>query len=245
MLVFITGASSGFGAAMARKFVKENHQVILLARRVDRLEALQKELGTSCVQILACDVKDTDYIKTELGDRIKQIDVLINNAGLALGAESAEVCKLEDWEQMIQTNILSLIKLTHLFIPFMVEKKSGHIINIGSIAGSYPYPGGNIYGATKAFVKQFSLNLRADLYDKNIRITNIEPGLAMSEFSLVRFKGDTKRASKLYENANALQPEDIAQSVFFAATLPQHVNINRIELMPTTQAPAALNVYKG
>ena len=132
-----------------------------------------------------------------------------------------------------------------VFIPFMVEKKSGHIINIGSIAGSYPYPGGNIYGATKAFVKQFSLNLRADLYDKNIRITNIEPGLAMSEFSLVRFKGDTKRASKLYENANALQPEDIAQSVFFAATLPQHVNINRIELMPTTQAPAALNVHKG
>ena len=126
---------------------------------------------------------------------------------------------------------------------YMQMKDSGKFVT--EFAGSYPYPGGNIYGATKAFVKQFSLNLRADLYDKNIRITNIEPGLAMSEFSLVRFKGDTKRASKLYENANALQPEDIAQSVFFAATLPQHVNINRIELMPTTQAPAALNVYKG
>ncbi len=244
MLVFITGASSGFGAAIARKFVKENHQVILLARRADRLNALKQELGASCVQILANDVKDTDMIKVKLGDKIDQIDVLVNNAGLALGVESAELCNLEDWEQMIQTNILSLVKLTHLFIPFMVKRQNGHIINIGSIAGSYPYPGGNIYGATKAFVKQFSLNLRADFYNKNIRVTNIEPGLAMSEFSLVRFKGDIKKANQLYENANALKPEDIAESVFWAATLPQHININRIELMPTTQAPAALNVYK-
>lgn len=145
---------------------------------------------------------------------------------------------------MIEVNITALVKLTHLIIPFMVKKRSGHIINMGSIAGSYPYPGGNVYGATKAFVKQFSLNLRADFYNKNIRVSDIEPGLSESEFSIVRFKGDRDKADTLYKNANPLKPEDIAESAFWIATLPPHVNINRIEIMPTTQAAAALNVHK-
>lgn len=245
MLVFITGASSGFGKAMARRFVQGGHQVILLARRAKRLEVLQKELGESCIKILEQDVRDTEAIKNALGSTIEKIDVLINNAGLALGTESAEVCKIEDWEHMIEVNITALVGLTHLIIPFMVKKGSGHIINMGSIAGSYPYPGGNVYGATKAFVKQFSLNLRADFYNKNIRVSDIEPGLSESEFSIVRFKGDRDKADTLYKNANPLKPEDIAESAFWIATLPPHVNINRIEIMPTTQAAAALNVHKN
>lgn len=245
MLVFITGASSGFGEAMAKKFVLEGHEVILLARRLEKLEKLQQELGSKCIKIIASDVMDIKNIKQTLGDKISQIDILINNAGLALGIESAEECDIKDWENMVTTNILGLIKITHLILPFMVEKQSGHIINIGSIAGSYPYYGGNVYGATKAFVKQFSLNLRADLVDKNIRVTNIEPGLCGgSEFSIVRFKGDEQKAKDLYKNTNPLMPQDIAESVYWCATLPAHININRLEIMPTTQASAGLKVHK-
>ncbi len=246
MLIFITGASAGFGSAAARKFVQEGHEVILLARREEKLKQLQEELGRKCVKIIAQDASNTHAISLVLGDLAKEVDVLINNAGLALGIESAHSCDIKDWEQMIHTNILALVRLSHFFAPLMVARKKGHIINIGSIAGSYPYPGGNVYGATKAFVKQFSLGLRADFYDKNIRVTNIEPGLAGgSEFSLVRFKGDATRAENLYQNAHPLLPEDVAEAIFWAASLPEHVNINRIELMPTTQAPAALNVFRG
>lgn len=245
MLVFITGASSGFGEAMARKFVLEGHEVILLARRLEKLKKLQQELGSKCIKIIANDVMDIESIKQALDDKISKIDILINNAGLALGIESAEECDIKDWENMIHTNILGLVKITHMILPFMVKKQSGHIINIGSIAGSYPYYGGNIYGATKAFVKQFSLNLRADLVDKNIRVTNIEPGLCGgSEFSIVRFKGDEQRAKDLYKNTNPLMPQDIAESVYWCATLPAHININRLEIMPTTQASAGLKVHK-
>ena len=249
MVILITGASVGFGAASARKFVANGHKVILLARRLEKLEALQKELGgEENAQIIACDVCDTARIESALANLaqdFKQIDVLLNNAGLALGLQSADEANIADWEEMIQTNVLALVRLTRLLLPQMVARKKGHIINIGSIAGRYPYPGGNVYGATKAFVRQFSLNLRADLYDKHIRVSNIEPGLSGgSEFSLVRFKGDEKLANAVYEGTNPLLPEDIAEAIFWVATLPSHINVNTIELMPTIQAPAALNVHK-
>ncbi|PAF52513.1 SDR family NAD(P)-dependent oxidoreductase [Helicobacter sp. 13S00477-4] len=248
MVVFVSGASSGFGKEISKKFIKEGHKIIALARRRDLLIGLQNELGEAC-QIIISDVNDIFSIQNQLKklpQDFKSVDILINNAGLALGLESAEKADINDWEKMIQTNINGLIKLTHFFLPQMVSNKKGHIINIGSIAGTYPYPGGNIYGATKAFVKQFSLNLRADLYDKNIRVSNIEPGLTGgSEFSLIRFKGDNNKANKVYENTKPLQPKDIAEAVWWVASLPEHININRIEMMPTTQAPAALNVAKN
>ncbi|PAF48097.1 NAD(P)-dependent oxidoreductase [Helicobacter sp. 12S02634-8] len=247
MVVCISGASSGFGRAIAKRFVKEGHYVIAIARRKERLEQLKSELGEAIALIIG-DINDTALIAeglNHLPKNFRTIDVLVNNAGLALGLESAEKANIEDWEAMVATNITALIKLTHLLLPQMVERKRGHIINIGSIAGTYPYPGGNVYGATKAFIKQFSLNLRADLYDKNIRVSNIEPGLCGgSEFSLVRFKGDEIKAQKVYENTHPLYPEDIAEAVYWIAHLPSHININRLEMMPTTQAPAALNVAK-
>ena len=248
MSVLVTGASVGFGAAIVRRLIKAKYKVIALARREDKLRELQNECGKNC-KILALDVKNKKKIKDEINkfdDDFRNVNVLINNAGLALGLCDASVADINDWEEMIEINVLSLVRLTRAFLPGMVANKDGHIINIGSIAGSYQYPGGNVYGATKAFVKQFSLNLRADLYDKNIRVTNIEPGLSGgSEFSLVRFKGDKDAASKVYENTNPLSPEDIAEAVFFALSQPKHVNINRIEMMPTIQAPSALNVFKG
>ncbi|RDU70808.1 SDR family NAD(P)-dependent oxidoreductase [Helicobacter brantae] len=245
MLVLVTGASAGFGEAIARRFVSEGHQVILLARREERLRGLSEELGEGCVKVISCNVADIEKIKSELGEYAQRIDVLVNNAGLALGVESFDVCLREDFEEMIETNILGVVRLTHYLLPFMVERGSGHIINLGSIAGNYPYPGGNVYGGTKAFLKQFSLNLRADLVDKNIRVSNIEPGLCGgSEFSVVRFKGDQKRADELYENAYPLLPQDIAESVYWVASLPAHININSMELMPTTQAFSAFRVCK-
>lgn len=248
MTILVTGASVGFGAAIARKFAKENNKVIALARREDKLKELQNELGVDKCQIIAVDICDIEAIKkaiNNLRDDFKNIDVLVNNAGLALGLCSADKADMSDWERMIEVNILSLVRLTRILLPQMTANKHGHIINIGSIAGSYPYPGSNVYGASKAFVKQFSLNLRADLSDKNIRVTNIEPGLSGgSEFSLVRFKGDKEAANKVYEDANPLLPEDIAEAVFWAATQPKHVNINRIEMMPVMQASSALSVHK-
>lgn len=247
MVVFVTGASVGFGREIAKKFVSKGHRVVATARREEKLKSLKEELGDLC-EIIVSDVNDTDNIFSQfqnLNDKFKSIDVLVNNAGLALGLELAHEGDIKDWEIMIQTNIIAVVKLTHFFLPQMVERKKGHIINIGSIAGTYPYPGGNIYGATKAFIKQFSLNLRADLYDKFIRVSNIEPGLSGgSEFSLVRFKGDDKKANKLYENTKPLCPEDIAEAVYWVASLPEYVNVNRLEIMPTIQAPAALNVLR-
>lgn len=248
MTILVTGASVGFGAAIARKFAKENNKVIALARREDKLKELQNELGADKCQIIAVDICDIEAVKkaiNNLRDDFKNIDVLVNNAGLALGLCSADKADMSDWERMIEVNILSLVRLTRILLPQMTANKHGHIINIGSIAGSYPYPGSNVYGASKAFVKQFSLNLRADLSDKNIRVTNIEPGLSGgSEFSLVRFKGDKEAANKVYEDANPLLPEDIAEAVFWAAMQPKHVNINRIEMMPVMQASSALSVHK-
>lgn len=247
MIIFITGASSGFGEAISKRFVKEGHKVLGLARREEKLQKLQNELGES-FHFIACDINDTEKIKIDLENlpkEFQEIDVLVNNAGLALGLEPAQEANIKDWEVMINTNVLALVKLTHFILPKMVSRGKGHIVNIGSIAGSYPYPGGNIYGSTKAFIKQFTLNLRADLYDKNVRVSNIEPGLCGgSEFSIVRFGGDKNKASKVYENTHPLMPEDIAEAVFWCVSLPSHINVNRIEIMPTIQAPAALNVAK-
>lgn len=237
MIVLITGASSGFGAEMARKFVRSGHKVIAAARRVDRLNQLAVELGTALLPV-AMDVSDKHSISAALAglpEDWNQIDVLINNAGLALGIAPAHRASLEEWETMIDTNCKGLVTITRALLPGMVSRGSGTIINIGSIAGSTPYPGGNVYGATKAFVDQFTLNLRADLVGTGVRASNIAPGLCGgTEFSNVRLKDDSA-AAKIYEGTVPLTAVDIAEAAYWIATLPPHVNINTIEMMPTCQ----------
>lgn len=237
MIVLITGASSGFGAAMARKFVHTGHKVIATGRRKDRLDALATELGAALLPV-AMDVSDKASIGTAL-DVLpagwEQIDVLINNAGLALGIEPAHKASLDEWETMIDTNCKGLVRMTHALLPQMVARGHGTVINIGSVAGAYPYPGGNVYGATKAFVDQFTLNLRADLAGTGVRATNIAPGLCGgTEFSNVRLKDDAA-AAKVYEGTEPLTAIDIAETAWWIATLPPHVNINYVEMMPTCQ----------
>ncbi|MFU2123139.1 SDR family oxidoreductase [Gallibacterium anatis] len=247
MIALITGASAGFGAAIARKLAQEGHKVIVTARRKERLLALQQEIGENCLP-LAFDITDekaTLQAIAELPEAWKAIDILVNNAGLALGVGAAQDSSLEDWKQMIATNITGLVTVTHSVLPGMVERNRGLIVNLGSIAGTYPYPGGNVYGGTKAFVKQFSLNLRADLVGTAIRVSNIEPGLCGgTEFSNVRFHGDDAKAAALYANVDYITPEDIANTVAWIAQCPPHMNINRIEIMPVAQAPAGLVVKK-
>ncbi len=242
----ITGASSGFGLATAKAFATKGHKVIVAARRRERLVALKQEFADQ-VYVMPLDVTSEAQINNSidtLPEAFSSIDLLVNNAGLALGLSPAHEADLADWHRMVDTNIKGLYLMTRKILPNMVNRKVGHIINIGSIAGSYAYPGGNAYGATKAFVQQFSRNLRADLLGTNIRVTNIEPGLAETEFSLVRFHGDKDKADKVYEDTQALTAEDIANAVIWAFEQPQHVNINSIELMPTSQAWAALAVDK-
>jgi 3-hydroxy acid dehydrogenase/malonic semialdehyde reductase len=248
MIVFITGASAGFGAAMARTFVKNGHQVVLAARRKERLDALAAELGESALPI-TMDVTDKASIEEALSmlpQSWRQIDVLINNAGLALNTKPAHEVPLEDWDTMIDTNVKGLVTMTRALLPSMVERGSGLIINLGSVAGHYPYPGGNVYGATKAFVEQFTLNLRADLAGTGVRATNLAPGLCGgTEFSNVRMKGDDAAAAKVYEGTQPLTAEDIAATAYWIATLPPHVNINLIEMMPTCQGFAPFNIKRN
>jgi 3-hydroxy acid dehydrogenase/malonic semialdehyde reductase len=238
MIVFITGASAGFGAEMARTFVKHGHQVVISGRRKERLDALAAELGDLALP-LVMDVTCKDSINdamSVLPQSWRQVDVLINNAGLALGTQPAHEASLEDWETMIATNCTGLVTMTRTLLPAMVERGSGLIINLGSIAGHYPYPGGNVYGATKAFVDHFTLNLRADLVGTGVRATNLAPGLCGgTEFSNVRFKGDDAAAAKVYEGTKPLSATDIAETAYWVATLPPHININTIELMPICQ----------
>ncbi len=246
-LVVITGASSGFGKACAERFVNEGWKVVAAARRTSRLKQLQQDLGKDNCLIHPLDVTDFDSIKqfeTYLVNLNQPIDLLVNNAGLALGLSPAHQANWQDWQTMIETNVLGLAKMTRAILPYMVENNSGHIINLGSIAGSYPYPGGNVYGATKAFVEQFSLNLRADLSGTGIRVTNIEPGLAETEFSEVRFAGDRQKAASIYQGLQPLVAKDIAESIYWCASQPAHVNINRLEIMPTCQAFSALSIAK-
>lgn len=248
MIVLITGASSGFGEEMARVFVRHGHKVIAAARRGERLDSLRQELGKALLPV-TMDVTDKASIRQalqELPTDWQQIDVLINNAGLALGTEAAQQAELEEWETMIDTNAKGLVTVTRLVLPGMVARNSGMIINIGSIAGSTAYPGGNVYGATKAFVDQFTKNLRADLAGTGVRTTNIAPGLCGgTEFSNVRYRGDDAAAAKVYEGTVPLTAADIAESAYWIATLPPHVNINYLEMMPTCQGFGPLVIKRN
>ena len=248
MIVFVTGATAGFGAAIARRFVNAGHRVIAAGRREDRLQALVDELGRDNVLPLVLDVRDRDAVFAAVANLpadYAAIDLLVNNAGLALGLEPAHRADLDQWETMIDTNVTGLVTMTRAVLPGMVERNRGHVINIGSVAGAYSYPGGNVYGATKAFVHQFSLNLRADLTGTRVRVTDVAPGLVGgTEFSNVRFSGDQSRVDKVYEGADALTPDDIADTVFWAATLPARVNINYVEVMPVTQSFSALSIHR-
>jgi len=248
MIVFITGASAGFGAEMARTFVKHGHQVVITGRRKDRLDALAAELGELALPIVM-DVTSKHSINEGLAmlpQSWRQVDVLINNAGLALGTQPAHQAALDDWETMIATNCTGLVTMTRALLPEMVERGSGLIINMGSVAGRTPYPGGNAYGATKAFVDQFTLNLRADLVGTGVRATNLAPGLCGgTEFSNVRYKGDDAAAAKVYEGTVPLTAQDIAETAYWIATLPPHININSIEMMPTCQGYGPLAIKRG
>jgi 3-hydroxy acid dehydrogenase/malonic semialdehyde reductase len=245
--ILITGATAGFGAAFARRFVKDGHRVIATGRRVERLEGLAAELGAALLAV-PLDVTDAAAVAgfvAALPAAWREIDVLVNNAGLALGLSPAWDADLADWDRMVATNISGLIHVTRAVLPGMVARNRGTILNLGSVAGTYPYPGGHVYGGTKAFVEQFSLNLRADLVGKNIRVTNIEPGLVGgSEFSQVRFGGDAQKAANVYAGTTPLSPEDIAETASWIVSLPAHMNINRIEMMPTCQATAAFAIKR-
>lgn len=248
MIVLVTGASSGFGEAMVRQFVQHGHRVIAAARRIDKLMVLHQELGDLVLPV-SLDVTDKVSIETmlkSLSSEWQDIDVLINNAGLALGVSSAQTANIDDWEIMIETNNKGLVRMTRALLPQLVARKNGVIINIGSIAGSTAYPGGNVYGATKAFVDQFTLNLRADLVGTGVRVSNIAPGLCGgTEFSNVRLKGDDVAAAKVYQGTQPLTAADIANTAFWIATLPAHININYIEMMPECQGFGALNIVRS
>ena len=244
--IVITGVTAGFGRATAALFIKEGWNVAGTGRRRERLDALRAEWGAAFLP-LELDMRDKDAVSAALGNLPapwSEPDVLVNNAGLALGLAPGQEACLDDWETMVDTNIKGLLYATHAILPGMVARNRGHIVNLGSTAGSYPYKGGNVYGATKAFVKQFSLNLRTDLLGTAVRVTNIEPGLCESEFSLVRFKGDQAKADKVYEGVCPIVPEDIAETVRWVTHLPAHVNINRLEVMPVCQASGGLSVVK-
>jgi 3-hydroxy acid dehydrogenase/malonic semialdehyde reductase len=247
MIVLITGASSGFGEAMARVFVRGGHKVIAAARRTERLAALASELGSALLPI-TLDVTKTGTIPAALENlpaEWKTIDVLINNAGLALGVAPAQEASLEDWDTMIETNNRGLVHMTRAVLPGMVARGGGLVINLGSIAGSYAYPGGNVYGASKAFVDHFTLNLRSDLAGTGVRATNIAPGLCGgTEFSQVRYKWDETAAAKVYQGTQPLTAEDIAETAYWVATLPKHININEIEMMPVCQSFAGMSIHR-
>jgi 3-hydroxy acid dehydrogenase / malonic semialdehyde reductase len=244
--VFVTGASSGFGAAITRRFATAGARVVASARRSDRLEDLAAEFGSRVLPV-TLDVRDRAAVLGVTGGlpaEFAEIDVLVNNAGAALGLSPAQDADLDDWEQMIDTNCKGLAYCTRAILPGMVARRRGHVVNLGSVAGTYPYPGGNTYGGTKAFVHQFSLDLRSDLHGTGVRVTCVEPGLADTEFSLVRFGGDQARADAVYAGMQPLTADDIAESVYWAATLPPHVNVNTIELMPVAQSFAPFQVAR-
>jgi len=247
LTVLVTGATSGFGEAMARRFVHDGHRVIATGRRAERLEALRKELGPTLLpfQLNVTDAAAAAALPGSLPEGWQEVDVLVNNAGLALGNAPAQQAKIADWDTMVATNVTGLIRLIHAILPGMVARDRGHIVNLSSTAGSYPYPGGNVYGASKAFVIQFSRNLKADLVGTGVRITDLEPGLVGgSEFSKVRFGGDADKAAAVYAGTTPLSPQDIAEAVAWVVGLPPHVNVNRLEIMPTCQAASPLTIKR-
>jgi 3-hydroxy acid dehydrogenase/malonic semialdehyde reductase len=243
LTAFVTGASAGFGRAITQRLVRDGHRVIAAGRRTDRLEALAAELGPNVLP-LTLDVTDSAAVAAlpgSLPDDWQAVDVLVNNAGLALGMDPAFRADLHDWDTMVATNVTGLMHMTRALLPAMVARDRGHVINLSSTAALYPYPGGHVYGASKAFVTQFSLNLRADLVGTGVRVTDLEPGLVGgTEFSTTRFHGDSSRAASVYAGTTPLGPDDIAEAVAWVIGLPAHVNINRLEMMPTCQASGPL-----
>ena len=240
-IVFITGATSGFGRAAARRFAADGWSLVLTGRRLERLQALQDELAQQVpVHIAALDVRDAEAVRqvvAELPEGFRQVHALINNAGLALAPQPAQQVDLTDWHTMIDTNIKGLVNVTHALLPTLIASGRGaSIVNLGSVAGQWPYPGSHVYGASKAFVQQFSYNLRCDLLGTGVRVTDIAPGMAETEFTLVRTKGDQDASDRLYRGTEPLSAEDIAEQIFYVASLPEHININRLEVMPTRQA---------
>ncbi len=244
--ILITGATSGFGRAAAKRFVEAGWRVIATGRRAERLDALAEEIGRDRIHTAAFDIRDEAAMRAALDalpEDFRAIDVLVNNAGLALGTAPAQRADLAQWRQMIDTNVTAVVTLTHALLPGLIERK-GAILNIGSVAGNYPYTGGNVYGGTKAFVSQFSLGLRSDLHGTGVRVTSIEPGMAETEFTLVRTSGDQNASEHLYKGADPITPDDIAETIFWIANLPPHLNINRIEVMPVKQSFAGFAVHR-
>ncbi|NVN10925.1 SDR family NAD(P)-dependent oxidoreductase [Nguyenibacter vanlangensis] len=245
--VLVTGATAGFGKAIAERLVRDGYRVIATGRRKERLDALAETLGPALLPFVL-DMNDVESLRALPGSLPadwRQVDILVNNAGLALGLDKAQDAAIADWQQMIATNVTGLVEITRALLPGMVARNHGHVISIGSTAGIYPYLGANVYGASKAFVSQFMRNLRCDLLGTRVRATNLEPGLCGgSEFSNVRL-GDDAMAAAVYQDTHPIQPEDIAETVAWVAGLPAHVNINRIEMMPTCQASAGLAVFRG
>lgn len=242
----VTGASSGFGRATVERFAAAGWQVIACARRADRLQTLVETFGADVIHPSAFDIRDEAAMRAALDTRppaFAGIDLLVNNAGLALGTAPAQRADLSQWQQMIATNVTALATLTHLLLPTLIARR-GMIVNIGSVAGRYPYPGGNVYGATKAFVEQFSLGLRADLHGTGVRVTHIAPGLALTEFTLVRTSGDQHASDALYAGAAPITATDIAEQVHYVAHLPPHLNINQIELMPVSQSFGGFQIHR-
>ena len=246
--VLITGASSGFGEACARKFADAGDRVIVTARRTERLDALVGELSkkTPC-HAVTLDIRDRESVAAAVASLpadFSAIDVFVNNAGLALGLEPAENADLDHWDTMVDTNIKGLMYCTRAVLPGMVKRGGGHVVNIGSVAATWPYPGGNAYGGSKAFVQQFSRNLRTDLLGKNIRVSVVEPGMCETEFSVVRFEGDADKAAAVYAGMQPLSGEDVAEIVYWTTSLPPHINVNQLEVMPVAQAWSPFAVHR-
>ena len=248
LTILVTGATAGFGAAMTRRFVHDGHRVIAAARRVERLQALHTEFGEAVLP-LTLDVTDAQSVAAlpnSLPPEWRQVDVLVNNAGMAVGLDPAQKASVADWDRMVAVNVSGMMHMTHALLPGMAERNRGHIVNISSTAAIYPYPDGHVYGASKAFVTQFSLNLRADLVGTGVRVTDLEPGLVGgTEFSVKRFGGDTARASAVYAGTVPLSADDIAEAASWVVNLPAHMNINRMEIMPTCQAPGPLAIKRS
>lgn len=247
-VAIVTGASSGIGKSLVCQLVNDGAKCLAIGRREDRLKQLEEEFTCEQVSILPLDLRKANAASDLIGSipgHWSTPDILINNAGLALNSSPAQECNLEDWETMIDTNINSLVRLTHAVLPLLLDANRADIINMSSVAATYPYPGGNVYGATKAFVRQFSLGLRADLLGKNVRVSSIEPGMCETEFSLVRFNGDKQAAERVYKNMQALGPDDVAEAIVGILQLPPHVCVNTIELMPTQQAFGPFSVHRS
>lgn len=246
-IVLITGATAGIGRACAEQFHGRGAKLVLTGRRADRLKELQAHLGPDRVHVAPFDLTDLQACESclaELPTEFRDITILVNNAGCAIGVEPAWQSDLEEWDRVIDLNVKALVRFTRLVLPGMVERDRGHIINLGSIAGTYPYAGGNVYGASKAFVEQFSHNLRCDLLGHRIRVSNIEPGIVETEFSVIRYRGDKAKADAVYAGVEAMTAEDIAEAVVWAASVPPHVNINRIEMMATMQSAGGLSLHR-